>query len=385
MSRRGDSIHKRKDGRWEGRYKNGYKNDGSVKYSSVYAKTYTECKLKLEHSKTETTQNVLYHKDVRVSDVIEFWLKANQVRLKGATQAKYRNITETHIIPLLGGLRVSQINSIIINSFLDEKIKSGGIKSGKGLSPSYVKTMAIIIESAIKFACAEGLCLPLKTPINKPIIPKNKPRILSQEEESRLLDVLLCEQHLVAMGTLIALNTGMRIGEVCALRWSDIDFNNRLIHIRHTISRVYDGTSEQKTKLILDTPKTRSSQRDLPMTETLISILSKAFENRKSVFVVSENEKFVSPRTFDYNFRKMLKRNGLEVVNFHTLRHTFATRCAEFGMDAKALSRLLGHSTVNISLDVYVHPSFDTMRQQLDLIYTPNFNGRLCGQKIQIT
>ncbi len=382
MPRRGDNIHKRKDGRWEGRYKNGYKLDGSVKYSSVYAKTYTECKLKLEKSKTEKSQGALQFKDMRFADVIEHWLKANQVRLKGATQAKYRNITLTHIIPSIGGLRISEINSIVINSLLNEKIKSGRIGSGQSLSPSYVKTMAIIIESSVKFACAEGWCQPLKTPINKPVIPKSKPKVLSKEEEIKLLNFLLYEHHLTAVGALIALNTGMRIGEVCALRWSDIDFNNRLIHVRHTISRVYDGGSEQKTKLIIDTPKTLSSQRDLPMTEALIRVLSDAFEKKKSTFVVSDNENFVPPRTFDYNYRKMLKRNGFEVINFHALRHTFATRCAENGMDAKTLSRLMGHSTVNTSLDIYVHPSFDTIKQQLDLIYDLNFNGQVCGQKI---
>lgn len=381
MSRRGDNIHKRKDGRWEGRYKNGYRNDGSVKYSSVYARTYKECKLKLEQSRTENPQSMLHPKAVRFSDVMNFWLEANTIHLKGATQAKYRSLIQSHIIPSLGGLFVSEINSIIINSFLNEKIKNGRLSSGEGLSPSYVKTIAIIIESAIKFACAEGWCQPLKTPINKPVVPKNTPRIMNKEEESKLLELLVHEQHLVAIGTLIALNTGMRIGEVCALRWSDIDFNNRLIHIRHTISRVYDDTSKNKTKLIIDTPKTLSSQRDLPMTETLINALRRAYEKRNSIFVVSENEKFVSPRTFDYNFRKMLVKNGLAVVNFHVLRHTFATRCAESGMDAKALSCLLGHSTANISLNVYVHPTFDTIKQQLDSIYNPTFNGQPCGQK----
>lgn len=382
MSRRGDNIHKRKDGRWEGRYKSGYKNDGSTKYSSVYAKTYNECKLKLESLKAEKSQSIPRTKDLLFSDVIDFWLESNQIRLKGATQAKYRNITEAHIIPSLGGLKLSQINSFVVNSFLDKKIRSGGIISGKELSPSYVKTMAIIIESVIKFACSEGWCLPMKTPINKPVIPKSAPRVLNKYEEEKLLNALRHEQNCTATGTLIALNTGMRIGEVCALRWSDIDLENRLIHVRHTVSRVYDCCSERKTKLIIDSPKTQSSKRDLPMTETLVNVLSDAYKKRKSVFVVSDSENFVSPRTFDYNFRKMLKANELENVNFHALRHTFATRCAQVGMDAKALSRLLGHSTANISLNVYVHPSFDAVKQQLNLIY-PDKNGQLSGQKIQ--
>lgn len=369
MPRRGDNIHKRKDGRWEGRYKNGYKNDGTVKYSSVYGTTYSECKHKLEKAKTQPPSTKVTTSNLKFSDALSLWMESNRVRLKGATQTKYQNMIDTHIIPSLGGLKISQINSMYINTFLDEKINSGGIKSNDGLSASYVKTMAIIIEATIKFAVAEGWCAPLKTPIHKPTICKSEPTVLSKDTEKKLLRILLCEQSGVSIGTLMALNTGMRIGEVCALKWDDVDFQNNIIHIRHTISRVGDESSEQKTKLILDSPKTLSSQRDLPISDTLRRVLVTAYKNRNSMFVVSNNANFVGTRTFDYQYRNMLKSYNLPVVNFHTLRHTFATRCAELGMDAKTLSQLLGHATANISLNVYVHPSIDAMKQQINLLY----------------
>lgn len=369
MPRRGDNIHKRKDGRWEGRYKNGFTQDGTVKYSSVYAPTYTECKIKLEKAKQNNQYVNRKQSKFRFADILYQWFESNQIRLKGATEAKYLNIIETHIIPELGEIKISKINSMIVNSFLEKKLQCGGIKDKSILSPSYVKTMAIIIEAAIKYAVSEGLCPPLKTPIHKPTIPKKELTVLSESAESDLTQFLLCEESHVALGSLLALQVGLRIGEVCALRWCDIDFKNDIIHVRHTVSRVSAHSENQKTMLILDTPKTESSLRDLPIPSTLKDILWKAYLRRKSEFIVSDDLNFVGTRTFDYQYRRMLETNGIQIINFHTLRHTFATRCAESGMDAKTLSLLLGHSTASTTLNIYVHPSMEIMKQQIERVH----------------
>lgn len=225
MARRGDNIHKRKDGRWEGRYKNGYREDGTVKYSSVYAYTYYDCKKKLTEAQSSLLNPVRSVKTEKsFSDLVIGWMRANQIRLKGATEAKYKNIIETHIIPALGSIKLAAINSNIINVFLDNQLYQGGLKNHKPLSPSYVRTMAIIIEAAINYGVKEGLCTPLQTPINKPNIPPKKHAILSHTVESELTEILLHDSSNVAIGVLIALQAGLRIGEVCALRWSDIDF-----------------------------------------------------------------------------------------------------------------------------------------------------------------
>ncbi len=370
MARRGDNIHKRKDGRWEGRYKNGFRADGSIKYNSVYAYSYSECKKKLIDLQSPTA---MLQKDVRTdkvfSDVLIQWLFANQVRLKGATEAKYINIIETHLIPSLGGIKLSALNSAKINSYLDMQLKCGGIKDGKPLSPSYVKTMAIIIEAAINYGVMEGVCSPLKTPINKPSIPKKDLVILNKIAETTLTQILCHDSTKVALGTQIALQAGLRIGEVCALRWCDIDFENNLIHIRHTISRVPSPNTERKTMLILDTPKTPSSVRDIPIPSSLGAVLIKAYKNKTSEYVVSEGHSFVGTRTFDYRYRQLLNKYNIQPFSFHTLRHTYATRCAEHGMDAKTLSRLLGHSSSNTSLNIYVHPSLEVAMQYIEQIY----------------
>ena len=184
MARRGDNIHKRKDGRWEGRYKNGYRSDGSVRYSSVYATTYSECKRKLINAQSDTGKvNNVLGKDKLFSDILHSWMYSNRIRIKGATEAKYIRLIESHIIPALGGIKIRQLDSNKVNVFLDSKLKSGGLKSKDALSPSYVRTMAIIIEAAINYAVMERLCDPLRTPINKPSVPKKDIVILSKRAE----------------------------------------------------------------------------------------------------------------------------------------------------------------------------------------------------------
>lgn len=370
MARRGDNIHKRKDGRWEGRYKNGYRSDGSVKYSSVYASSYSECKRKLIAAQTELETPVkILGQDKLFSDVLWTWIYSNRVRIKGATEAKYIQIIETHIIPVLGSVKIKQLDSSMINTFLDAKLKTGGLKQKSALSPSYVRTMAIIIEAAINYAVMEGWCSPLRTPVHKPSATKKDIVVLNKADEKVLTEKLSCDSSLVALGVLLALQGGLRIGEVCALTWDDIDFGASILHVRHTVSRVRCPNAEQNTMLILDTPKTTSSIRDVPMPSSLHSVLLNAYRNRTSDFVVSSSHSFVSTRTFDYQYRKLLKQHGIQIFSFHTLRHTYATRCAESGMDAKTLSQLLGHSSSNISLNIYVHPSMEVAMSQVEHIF----------------
>ena len=364
MSRRGDGIHKRKDGRWEGRYKNGVDENGKSTYKSVYGKSYSECKEKLESIKSndtlKTTTSLL-----SFGSVLNIWLN-NKVRIKESTYLKYKHIVNAHILPELGHFKISEITASEVNVFLDEKLKRGGKESGKALSPSYVRTMAIIIESALNFAAKEGFCTPLRNEINKPSIKKEEIIVLSISEQHKYEKVMKTEFSEVALGTLIAMHTGLRIGEICALHWNDIDLKNGLVFVNHTVSRVQSTDSKHKTELILSTPKTNASKRVIPMSLALKSIL-KSISNKEG-FVVSNTDTFVDTRTFEYRFKKLTKDNNLKSVHFHTLRHTFATRCLQYGMDVKTLSEILGHSSATITLNTYVHPSMDIKKKQLEMV-----------------
>ena len=367
MGRRGDNIHKRKDGRWEGRYQNGFKTDGSKKYSSVYAHSYSECKNKLIKASQNTIKPSCLN--YRFLDILRLWLITNEIKIKGSTRLKYENIINKHILPSFGNIKLSNVDAIIINSFLQRKLTCGNLKDDTPLSSSYVRTMAIIIEAALNFAVTEGLCTPLKSAINKPPSTKSELIILSKETELLLTSIITNNINHISLGILLALLAGLRIGEVCALQWEDINFENNTIHIKHTITRVPANEGDKKNKLILGPPKTISSDRIIPMPTLLKRALSIAFSKRESSFVVSNKNSFISPRTFDYQYKKWLSANQIKCFNFHVLRHTYATRCAESGMDAKTLSCLLGHSSPTVSLKLYVHPSVDVILKKLDLIY----------------
>ena len=372
MARKGENIRKRNDGRWEGRYKSGTKDDGTIKYTSVYGKSYTEVKNKLIEIKRGAfcTDNNPYL-EKKFAEVLTLWLKSNQLKVKGSTQTKYSYMINKHIEPILGRKRISTLTVPIINDFLLDKLNNGRLDGSGGLSQSYVKTMAIIIESALNFAVAEGYCQPLRNQIIKPSLVKKEMQILSVSAQQHFESLAVNDINETITGIFIALYTGLRIGEVCALSWDDIDLDNQIIHVRHTISRVgnYNGTCYESA-LILDIPKTKASMRDIPISPLLLPVLIHMKSQSISNYVISTQQNFTSTRTFDYRYKKLFRDFGLPEINFHSLRHTFATRCVEVGVDIKSLSQILGHSNVATTLNTYVHPSMDTMRVQIEKLQT---------------
>lgn len=366
MARRTDNIHKRKDGRWEGRYKIGNTSTGKTKYRSVYGKTYTEVKNKMYDVSVITTSTPTNRRDLKLCELLNLWFNANSVKHKGSTENKYLWTMEKHIIPELGNLKLSQITSAVINDFLKRKLTSGRLDNKGGLSASTVKGILIIIDAALKYGVAEELCLPLKTPIYKPSQPKKQITILDKTEQLQIEKSFTDDITITELGILISLHTGLRIGEVCALQWKDIDFNNRLIYVHHTLSRVRCKSGERKTVYILDEPKTKNSKRSVPINSFLLPILEVAKTHSTSPFVVSENESFINPRTYEYRYHKAIKNCGIKRINYHALRHTFATRCIESGCDYKTLSEMLGHSSVKITMDIYVHSSIELKRNEIE-------------------
>lgn len=173
------------------------------------------------------------------------------------------------------------------------------------------------------------------------------------------------------LGILLALFTGLRIGELCALTWADIDINEQIIHVRKTLFRMtnHDDTFA-KTSIVIDTPKSKNSQRDLPIPTILSEPISQLKSNQNiNHFFLTCSHKPTEPRTYTLRYKSFLKRNSVSYLNFHSLRHTFTTECIKSGVDVKTLSELLGHSSVMITLDRYVHSNMELKRKQLGKLY----------------
>ncbi len=368
MSKKGENIRKRKDGRWEGRYKKGYKNNGGTLYGSVYGKSYREVKEKMQkvsltstnQSKSKNTSNLTF------KQLLQIWQTANSIKFKNGTKNKYENLIRTHIIPELGAMKLSELNTTVINDFLNEKLQNGRLDGSGGLSHSYVRSISVIISSAINFAVTEELCFPLKNGIKKPSLRKTVPKVMSVEDQKTLERDIRQNISPEGIGVLLSLYTGLRIGEVCALSWKDIDFRQKIIYVNHTVSRIISDETDRKTVLILDEPKTVSSKRIIPIPSQIFQILYDYSQDSKSPYVVSTTESFVSPRTFSERVHRLFKKSNVKKLNYHGLRHTFATRCIEVGVDIKSLSEILGHSNVSITLNTYVHSSMEMKKTQLE-------------------
>ena len=347
MPRRGENIYKRKDGRWEGRYKCGYDDIGKACYRSVYAKSYQEVREKLQKLKSAAVDFVSSGKRT-VGELFSEWLTAVKLKVKTSTYACYHMKVIKHILPIFGGLAYEKLTVSSIHDFIQGKLKDG-------LSAKYVSDIIIVFKSMAKYVSKiHGYANPLENVV-LPKKEKKAMKLLSKSEQEMLCRFVLDKTNNTKLGILLSYYAGLRIGEVCGLKWSDIDLNKSILKVERTVQRIYENGS---TKLIIDTPKSRSSVRDIPLPKFLTEILRK-FKYDDSVYVVSGTEKLIEPRTLQYRFKALLKKADLPSINYHSLRHMFATNCIALGFDVKTLSEILGHATVETTLNRYVHSSME--------------------------
>lgn len=299
------------------------------------------------------------------SHLTALWQQANSARQKESTRWKYQYLIERHILPELGQYAPHQLSSDLLDSFINNKLKQGRLTGG-GLSPSYVRSMAGIIHSVLLFAEAEGVITAVKRPVRKPPIAKKEITVLTVAEQKLLERCLLRAPSATELGILLSLNTGLRIGEVCALSWDSIDLYDNTLSVNGTVVRVPAVKNSTARTLTIDTPKTPSSLRRIPIPSKLHAALRRQKPDQSGIYLLSGTSSVPSPRTYEYRFHRVLIQNGIRPVNYHVLRHTFATRCIELGMDIKTLSELLGHASPTITLNIYVHSSMERKREQIE-------------------
>lgn len=344
MSRRGENIYKRKDGRWEGRYK----PDGfSGKYKYVYAHTYKETKEKLTQLKTKPSSQS--NKRILVSSICEQWLEFKKQDIKESTYIKYHNIISKHIKPFFGNL--------YINSLQDEDIqKFALLLKNKDLSNKSVRDILSVVSSIFNYSQKIGVYTDnIHIEDLYPKSEKRQIKILPDDERIRLESYLLKSNNPEKFGILLALYSGMRIGEICALKWSNINLQTETISVVQTLQRLQDRENKGKTKILISEPKSQSSKRIIPIPAFLTQLLIKIKPQTADAFLISGNQNPIEPKTLQNKYKRFLKECNIPYINFHTLRHTFATRCVEVGFDIKSLSEILGHSSVGRTWNTYAH------------------------------
>lgn len=350
MARRGENIYKRKDGRWEGRYKCGYDADGKTKYHSVYARTYNEVREKLSEIKIKPLSVTTAGK-MTVKELFSEWLSVVQLRVKESTYANYRMKVEKHILPVFSGLTYSTLSAQLVHEFIGKKLECG-------LSPKYVSDIIVVLKSMAKYASIQhGYYNPLNN-ITMPKPHKKDLTLLSEFEQKNFQKYISNNINFTKIGIMLSYYTGLRIGEVCGLKWSDIDFKNHTLTIKRTVQRIMKKNGSKSTELIISSPKSKTSERTIPLPNFLYKILVD-YKMDKNAYILSGSTKIIEPRTMQYRFKSMLKKAGMPSVNYHCLRHMFATNCVKFGFDIKTLSEILGHSNVEITLNRYVHSSME--------------------------
>lgn len=380
MARHGENIRKRSDGRWEGRYKAFNEGRGESMYLSVYGRSYEEVKEKIcrvkfrlaqsqaktdgggNGSKRACVQTVLF------SQVAAEWLAEIADKRKYSTYVKYETIYRTHLDEAVGSCRLCADESAKL------KRKISGCVFAE-LSESLQKSIVCVANQIISFANASYLSgiQPLERLSSKS--RKKAVVVFSRSEQAKMLACIYGQMDRYMAVILLALHAGLRLGELCALRWTDVDFAGMTITVNRTAQRIAAPGHKTKTILRETDPKSESSKRTIPLAPEFVELFSIFKGNGPYVF---GGEKMLNPRTMQDRFRKILVEADVERKNFHALRHTFATNCMENGVDAKALSEFLGHADVRITLNRYVHPTMDVKRKQIAAL--SDFYGQICGQ-----
>ena len=379
MARIGRNLYKRKDGRWEGRYIKSHNEAGKPIYGSVYAKSYREAREKLNQAKAaEANVNIKEPKEATITaktdtfqDVAQKWWESIQPRIKESTSVKYFNLLESYIKPVLGEIPINSITTDCIETYCTNLLNKGGANQ-KGLSPKTVMCVLSVIRTVLDYANQNGVTSFCDTNGIKVRQKNQEMQVFSQIEQDKLCRYICSNPTPTNLGILICLLTGLRIGEVCALRWEDISLTEQTIYVHQTMQRIQDiASAKKKTKVIVTTPKSDCSIRTIPIPDDLAKIIQVQGALDGGYFLTGSNDKFLEPRTMENRFKRLLDAVGIEPKNFHCLRHTFATRCVELGFDVKTLSVILGHASVNITMNRYVHPSMNMKKENMQRVSIP--------------
>lgn len=298
-----------------------------------------------------------------ISQIVELWKIDKKLYVKKSTLSAYILLIENHLLPEFGNS--SEIEEEQVQKFVFQKLE-------QGLSQKTVKDILIVLKMILKFGAKNKWIQFSPFQIQYPTVRENQQiEVLSRTHQKKVMNYI--QEHFTFrnLGIYICLSSGIRIGEICALTWKDIDTDNGIIYIRKTIQRIYViENGERRTELLLDSPKTKNSIREIPMSRELLRML-KPFKKivNPSFFVLTNDSKPTEPRTYRSYYKNLMRQLEIPEIKFHGLRHSFATRCIESKCDYKTVSVLLGHSNISTTLNLYVHPNLEKKKKAIDQMF----------------
>lgn len=354
--KKGNNIYKRKDGRWEARYKKGTKNGHTV-YGYCYGKTYSQARAKQKEMES-CPFPALSDRNIRFQTLCEQFLKRKENIVKRSTLDKYDYSFRSHVFPLLGPVKVSRIDTACLQTFQAQL-------SEDGLAQKTIKDLLCLVKSVCRMFEKEFPNLAILS-CDLPKTNRNSVRVMNRQEQDVLVNFLLKNMDRKKFGILLTLMTGLRIGELCALQWKHISLDHGLLFVCGSMQRLKADDPERKTEVVIMEPKTSCSVRTIPLSPKLVELCAQFVSEDEEAFVLTGSHEYIEPRTMQNVFKQYVERCGLDGVHFHTLRHTFATRYAEAGLEIKSLTEILGHSSIRITLDMYVHSSMETKRMNMN-------------------
>ena len=299
-------------------------------------------------------------KNTQFKSVVELWQADKQQFVKKSTFAAYSLLIANHLLPAFS--ETNDISEEDVQQFVFKKLK-------EGLSQKSVKDILIVLKMILRYGAKHNLMEHRQIDIRFPTErERQEVEVLSKTNQRKIMEFVKNNFTFQNLGIYICLSAGLRIGEVCALTWNDIDAEQGVIYVNKTIQRIYlVGEIEKRTEVIIDTPKSKNSIREIPMTKELLRIVKplKKVVNR-SFFVLTNSAAPTEPRTYRNYYKRLMKQLDIPALKFHGLRHSFATRCIESNCDYKTVSVLLGHSNISTTLNLYVHPNMEQKKRCIE-------------------
>lgn len=299
-------------------------------------------------------------KNTQFKSVVELWQADKQQFVKKSTFAAYSLLIANHLLPAFS--EANDISEEDVQQFVFKKLK-------EGLSQKSVKDILIVLKMILRYGAKHNLMEHRQIEIRFPTErERQEVEVLSKTNQRKIMEFVKSNFTFQNLGIYICLSAGLRIGEVCALTWNDIDAEQGVIYVNKTIQRIYlVGEIEKRTEVIIDTPKSKNSIREIPMTKELLRMVKplKKVVN-SSFFVLTNSAAPTEPRTYRNYYKRLMKQLDIPALKFHGLRHSFATRCIESNCDYKTVSVLLGHSNISTTLNLYVHPNMEQKKRCIE-------------------